>query len=61
MWLNSHDPKWLIFKRPLTLMMVPIEKQRVWNGLVNSIIPVFALTKIAHLLTLTIATALPEL
>ncbi len=18
MWLNSHDPKWLIFKRPLT-------------------------------------------
>jgi len=45
----------------LALMMVPIEKQRVWNGLVISIIPVFALKKIARPLTLTIATALPEL
>ena len=45
----------------LALMMVPIEKQRVWNGLVISIIPVFALTKIARLLKWTIATALPEL
>jgi len=45
----------------LALMMVPIEKQRVWNGLVISIIPVFVLKKIARLLTLTIATALPEL
>lgn len=45
----------------LALMMVPTDKQRVWNGLVISIIPVFAITKIARLLTLTIATALPEL
>jgi len=22
MWLNSHDPKWLSFKRPLTTVKV---------------------------------------
>jgi len=28
MWLNSHDPKWLNFKRPLTALNDSVELRK---------------------------------